>query len=158
MMMKKILLAITLILCSVTVAAQNDTLDDDRSLVFGQEIDPEFPGGIDSLYGYLCRNLSYPAEAREQGITGKVYVTFVIERDGSVADVRILRDIGGGCGEAVVEAVRNMPRWKPATLRGKPIRTQFNLPVNFSLEEDEDPATKDMTREEACLYRYLKNR
>jgi hypothetical protein len=69
--------------------------------------------------------------------------------------VKILRDIGGGCGAAVVEAVKNMPRWKPATLYGKPIRMQFNLPVNFSLEDEEDPETAGMTREQKCLYRFL---
>ena len=157
--MKKILIVISLILCGVAVSAQNDTVgvDDGDEMVFVPfEVDPEFPGGIDALYDYICCNVSYPDEAREKGITGKVYVTFVVDRDGSVANVKVVEDIGGGCAEAVVEAVKNMPRWKPALRGKKPVRTQFSLPVSFNLDEEEDPETEGMTREEKCHYRYLK--
>lgn len=140
--------------------AQNDTVeadDRDEMIFYPFEVDPEFPGGIAALYDYICCNVSYPAEAREQRITGKVCVSFVVELDGSIADVKILKDIGGGCGEAVVEAVKNMPRWTPGRLGGKPAPVTFNLPVNFNLEDEEDPATEGMTREEKCHYRYLKS-
>lgn len=155
MKIKEFLLTVVLLSSCGAVAAQNDSVDRE-SMIFSFEVDPEFPGGIDSLYVYLCHNLSYPAEAHEQGLTGKVYVSFVVERDGSVADVKILKDIGGGCGEAVVEAVKNMPRWTPGRLGGKPVPVTFTLPVYFNLDEDDDPATKDMTSEEKCLYRYSK--
>ncbi len=158
MKMKSLFFATVLLFVSSAVAAQVDSVGSDgdkETVCFGPEVDPEFPGGMDSLYAYLCRNVSYPAEARDSNITGKVFVSFTIERDGSVTDVKILRDIGGGCGAAVVEAVKNMPRWKPATQYGKPIRMQFNLPVNFSLEDEEDPETAGMTREQKCLYRFL---
>ena len=147
-----------LLLVGSALAAQVDSVgsDDNEGVIFGAhpEVSPEFPGGMDSLYAYLCHNVSYPAEARDSNITGRVVVSFAIDRDGSVCNVNVLRDIGGGCGAAVVEAVKAMPKWKPGHQRGKPIRTQFTLPVNFSLEEDEDPETKDMTREEKCLYHY----
>lgn len=154
--MKKLII-IAALLVGGTVVAQDDSVGtdaDERNICLGThpEVDPEFPGGMDSLYAYLCRNVSYPAEARDSNIIGKVYVSFVVDRDGSVKNVRILRDIGGGCGAAVVEAVKNMPRWKPATMRGKTISMQFNLPVNFSLEDEEDPETAGMTKEEKCLY------
>lgn len=159
MRMKSLFLATALLFVSSAVAAQVDGVgaDGDKETVcFGAHpVDPEFPGGMDSLYAYLCRNVSYPAEARDSNITGKVFVSFTIERDGSVTDVKILRDIGGGCGAAVVEAVKNMPRWKPATMQGKPISMQFSLPVNFSLEDEKDPETAGMTREQECLYRFL---
>ena len=158
MKMKSLFLATALLFVSSAVAAQVDSVGSDgdkETVCLGAhpEIDPEFPGGIDSLYAYLCRNVSYPAEARDSNITGKVYVTFVVERDGSISNPKILRDIGGGCGAAVVEAVKNMPRWKPGRQGREPVPVQFNLPVNFSLDEDDDPETKDMTREEKCLYR-----
>ncbi len=156
MKIKEFLLAVVLLLNCGAVAAQNDSVDRESMIFYPFEVDPEFPGGIDSLYDYLCRNVSYPAEAREQGISGKVFVSFAVERDGSVADVKILKDIGGGCGEAVVEAVKNMPRWTPGRLGGKPAPMTFTLPVYFNLDEDDDPATKDMTSEEKCLYRYSK--
>lgn len=97
------------------------------------ENDPEFPGGADALYKYLAQNIKYPQLAREQNITGRVYVTFVVEKDGSVTGVRVLRDIGGGCGQEAVRVVKSMPKWTPGKQRGKNVRVQYNLPVNFSL-------------------------
>lgn len=98
------------------------------------EQDPEFPGGIDSLYAWINRNLRYPEQARKENITGKVYVTFVVEKDGSISTPKILRDIGCGCGAEAIRVVKNMPRWNPGKQRGKPVRVQFNLPINFSLK------------------------
>lgn len=98
------------------------------------EEDPSFPGGMDSLYAWLANNIQYPKTAREYGIVGKVYVTFVVEPDGSITDPKILRDIGGGCGKEVLRLVRMMPKWNPGKQRGKTVRVQFNLPVIFQLE------------------------
>jgi protein TonB len=98
------------------------------------ENDREFPGGMDALYKYLAENIKYPQLARDNGITGKVYVTFVVERDGSIANPRILRDIGGGCGAEAIRVVKSMPKWTPGKQRGKAVRVQFNLPVNFNLK------------------------
>ncbi len=97
------------------------------------ENDPEFPGGMDALYKYLGQNIKYPQLARDNGITGKVYVTFVVEKDGSIANPKVLRDIGGGCGQEAIRVVKSMPKWTPGKQRGKAVRVQFNLPVNFSL-------------------------
>ena len=98
------------------------------------ESEPEFPGGMEALYKYLAQNIKYPQLARENGITGKVYVTFVVEKDGSIANPRILRDIGGGCGAEAIRVVKAMPKWSPGKQRGKAVRVQFNLPVNFNLK------------------------
>ena len=98
------------------------------------ENDPEFPGGMEALYKYLAQNIKYPQLARDNGITGKVYVTFVVERDGSIANPKVLRDIGGGCGQEAIRVVKSMPKWTPGKQRGKAVRVQFNLPVNFNLK------------------------
>lgn len=98
------------------------------------EEEPKFPGGMEALYKYLGQNIKYPQLARENGITGKVYVTFVVEKDGSIANPRILRDIGGGCGAEAIRVVKAMPKWSPGKQRGKAVRVQFNLPVNFNLK------------------------
>ena len=98
------------------------------------ESEPEFPGGMEALYRYLAQNIKYPQLARENGITGKVYVTFVVERDGSIANPKVLRDIGGGCGAEAIRVVKSMPKWTPGKQRGKAVRVQFNLPVNFNLK------------------------
>lgn len=98
------------------------------------EEEPKFPGGMEALYKYLGQNIKYPQLARENGITGKVYVQFVVEKDGSIANPRILRDIGGGCGAEAIRVVKAMPKWSPGKQRGKAVRVQFNLPVNFNLK------------------------
>lgn len=97
------------------------------------EDQPSFPGGEEARIRYLTDNLRYPQMAREAGIQGTVFVTFVVERDGSVTDVRVLRGIGGGCDEEAVRVVRNMPRWQPGRQRGQPVRVQFNMPIRFVL-------------------------
>jgi protein TonB len=82
---------------------------------------------------FLQDNIKYPQMARESGIQGTVYVTFVVERNGNVTDVKILRGIGGGCDEEAVRVVQNMPKWEPGKQRGKPVRVQFNMPIKFTL-------------------------
>jgi TonB family protein len=95
---------------------------------------PEFPGGEEKLYKFLAENIHYPQMAKESGIQGRVFVTFVVERDGSVVDIRVLRGIGGGCDEEAIRVVKAMPKWIPGKQRGKPVRVQYNLPVKFTLE------------------------
>ena len=98
--------------------------------------EPQYPGGMDALYAFLKENIRYPQQARDNGITGKVYVTFVVEKDGSISNPRLLRDIGGGCGAEAIRVVRMMPRWIPGKLRGETVRVQFNLPVKFTLSDE----------------------
>ncbi len=97
------------------------------------ETAPAFPGGDGQRMKFLQDNIKYPQMARESGIQGTVYVTFVVERNGSVTDVKILRGIGGGCDEEAVRVVQNMPKWEPGKQRGKPVRVQFNMPIKFTL-------------------------
>ncbi len=98
------------------------------------ENDPEFPGGTEALYKYLATNIKFPQLARDNNISGRVYVTFVVERDGSITGARVLRDIGGGCGAEAIRVVKAMPKWTPGKQRGKPVRVQYNLPVAFILQ------------------------
>ncbi len=93
-----------------------------------------FPGGLGELNKYLAKNIKYPQQARETGTQGKVFLTFVVEKDGSITDIKVLRDIGSGCGEEAIRVVKTMPKWTPAKQRGKAVRQQFNLPVNFTLQ------------------------
>jgi len=97
------------------------------------EDQPGFPGGEAALQRFLRDNIRFPAIAREAGIQGTVVVTFVIERDGSVSNVRVLRGIGGGCDEEAIRVVSMMPRWTPGKQRGRAVRVQFNMPIRFVL-------------------------
>lgn len=98
------------------------------------EVMPRFPGGDEALKKYLAENIKYPEMARESGIQGRVYVTFVVEKDGSVTNVELLRGIGGGCDQEAIRVVENMPNWNPGRQRDKPVRVQFNLPITFVLK------------------------
>ena len=95
---------------------------------------PAFPGGEAKLMEYVAKNVKYPQIARETGVQGRVYVNFVVEPDGSVSNVSVLRGIGGGCDEEAIRVVKNMPKWKPGKQRGKAVRVSYMLPVNFKLQ------------------------
>ena len=107
--------------------------EEEQTIFIVVEESASFPGGIQEMMNFIKNNLKYPQQARETGTQGKVFVSFVVERDGSLTDVKVLRDIGSGCGEEAVRVVKSMPKWKPAKQRGKPVRMQFNLPVAFTL-------------------------
>ncbi|MDD2322952.1 MAG: energy transducer TonB, partial [Bacteroidales bacterium] len=98
------------------------------------ENQPEFPGGEAARLKYLSENIEYPQMAKESGIQGIVFVTFVVEPNGSISNVAILRGIGGGCDEEAVRVVQNMPSWKPGKQRGRPVRVRFNMPIKFTLQ------------------------
>ena len=95
---------------------------------------PAYPGGDAKLMEYVAKNIKYPQIARETGIQGRVFVGFVVEPDGSVSNVKVLRGIGGGCDEEAMRVVKNMPKWKPGKQRGKAVRVSYMLPVNFKLQ------------------------
>ena len=95
---------------------------------------PDFPGGTQKLADYLAKNIKYPQMARESGIQGRVFISFVVEPDGSISNVNVMRSLGGGCDEEAVRVVKSMPKWKPGKQRGKPVRVSYILPVNFKLQ------------------------
>lgn len=97
------------------------------------EENPMFPGGDEARMNFLRENIKYPQMARESGIQGTVYVTFVVEPSGNITNIKILRGIGGGCDEEALRVVRQMPKWKPGKQRGKSVRVQFNMPIRFVL-------------------------
>ena len=94
---------------------------------------PVFPGGEAALMKYLAGNATYPQRAKEAGISGTVYITFVIEKDGSVSSIAVLREVLGGCTEEAIRVVSGMPRWEPGRQRGKAVRVRMNLPISFKL-------------------------
>lgn len=95
---------------------------------------PSFPGGEEKLFDYIRKNVKYPRVASENGITGRVYLTFVVDKEGKIRDVRVLRGIGGGCDEEAIRVVKSMPDWKPGRQNGRSVQVQYNLPINFNLQ------------------------
>ena len=97
------------------------------------EKQPAFPGGETALSKYWADNLKYPAIAKENGVQGKVVVRFIVEKDGSLTEIQILRDLGGGCGKEAVRLVQAMPKWIPGEQGGQIVRVKYTLPVPFKL-------------------------
>ncbi|WP_310555989.1 energy transducer TonB [Flavobacterium sp.] len=93
------------------------------------EVLPEFEGGIKAFYKYIANNYRYP---NVESLKGRVYVEFVIEKDGSLADMKIIRDVGFGTGEEAIRVLQNCPKWKPGFFKGMPVRVRYTLPINIS--------------------------
>lgn len=94
---------------------------------------PCYPGGDSARIKFLAENIVYPQAAKEKGIQGVVYITFVVYENGHVGDVCVLRGIGGGCDEEAVRVAKLMPDWIPGQQIGKKVRVQYNMPIRFSL-------------------------
>ena len=99
-------------------------------------INPEFPGGNDSLNAFIKRNLQYPKSAKEQGIEGTVFVRFVVETDGSVTVFRINQDVNEELAAEAIRLVNMLPKWKPGYLGPTPVRVGYTLPIVFKLDKE----------------------
>lgn len=98
------------------------------------EFMPEFPGGVQALMQYLGSNIKYPEQAKKDSVQGRVFISFVIEKDGQVSNAEVLRGIGGGCDLESLRVVNSMPKWSPGKdENGNPVRVAYNLPVKFKL-------------------------
>ena len=95
---------------------------------------PSFPGGQGALMQYLANNIKYPVVAQENGVQGRVVVSFVVERDGSITDVQVVRSVDPSLDREAQRVVRNMPRWIPGKQNGQAVRVKYNVPVAFRLQ------------------------
>lgn len=116
----------------IIVDEEEGDAQEEEIFVFVED-QPGYPGGDEARLTYLRDNIKYPEMAKESGIQGTVYITFVVEKDGSISNVKVLRGIGGGCDEEAVRVIKNMPKWSPGKQRGRPVRAQFNMPIRFIL-------------------------
>lgn len=98
------------------------------------EKQPEFPGGTAELFKYLSKAIKYPVIAQENGIQGRVVCSFVVNRDGSIVDIQVMRGVDPSLDKEAVRVISEMPKWKPGEQRGKPVRVRFILPVQFRLQ------------------------
>lgn len=118
----------------VTGKYDSDQVQEDP---FAKGTPPSFPGGLDALLKFLGENIQYPETARSANIEGVVTLSFIVEKDGSIGDTILLKDIGGGCGQEAIRVVRAMPKWIPGMVDGKPVKVRYTLPVRFRLEDTE---------------------
>jgi TonB family protein len=99
------------------------------------EKSPTFPGGMQNFYAYLKKAIRYPEEAAKKNIQGKVFLSFIVEKDGSIGDVTVVRRLGGGTDEEAERLLKESPNWTPGTQNGKAVRVKFNIPISFNLSQ-----------------------
>ncbi len=110
-----------------------EEVPDERIFIAVEEM-PEFPGGEQALISYLASSTNYPHLARSMNIQGTVFVSFVVETDGSISNVELTRGIGGGCDEEALRVISGMPQWKPGKQSGRPVRVSFSSRIVFRLQ------------------------
>lgn len=109
--------------------------DVDETIIFvAPQEKPEFPGGDAALLIFLSQNIKYPAIAAENGVKGRVTVNFVVNKDGSISDAKILRGVDQALDKEALRVIYSMPKWKPGKQAGKPVRVSFSVPINFVLQ------------------------
>lgn len=129
----------TLLLISNCLFAQSNRKTDttnkitDKTVFVSVESLPEFPGGIPAFSNYIRKNVKYPEVARLIGINGRVVVTFVVDKDGTLTGVTPMNCIGAGCEAEAVNVLQNSPIWKPGIQKGKPVRVQYSIPISFDI-------------------------
>ena len=97
------------------------------------EVMPQYPGGQIAMLKYIMENIKYPKQIMEEGIQGRVTVSFIVEKDGRVSNVRLLRSVQPSLDKEAIRVVKSMPKWTPGKQNGKPVRVRFNVPVMFKL-------------------------
>ncbi len=111
-------------------------IEEEDSQVIFQVVEkmPSFPGGDAALFKFLNDNVKYPVIAQENGVQGRVICQFVVNRDGSIVDVEVVRSIDPSLDKEAIRVIKSMPKWSPGQQRGKPVRVKYTLPVNFKLQ------------------------
>lgn len=124
----------TIIDVAPVVVAKEEEEEDEAEVFFIVEDMPEFPGGETALRTWLGKNVNYPTIAQENGIQGKVYVSFVVGKDGTVTNAAIARGVDTNLDKEALRVVNSMPKWKPGMQRGKPVNVSYTVPINFVLQ------------------------
>jgi TonB family protein len=108
--------------------------EESNNVLLHAETMPEFPGGEQALNKFISENLQYPEVSKESGIQGRVFAKFVVQRDGTISDIQIVRSLDPACDKEVIRIIRKMPQWKPGTQNGKSVPVYYDLPVSFKLK------------------------
>ena len=123
------------IVIQAPVEVKQDAEEDVDVVFVVVETMPEFPGGQQALFKYLSENVKYPVIAQENGIQGRVICQFVVNKDGAIVEVEVVRSGGDpSLDKEAVRVIKSMPKWKPGKQRGKPVRVKYTVPVNFRLQ------------------------
>ena len=128
--LKVALMMLVLLFSFMTSTAQTKKNDMEYCIV---EMMPQYPGGLAAMLKYIRENIKYPEQAMKERIQGRVTVSFIVEKDGSISNVKAVRSVHPLLDKEAVRMVKSMPKWSPGKNNGKPVRVRFNLPVMFKL-------------------------
>lgn len=117
-----------------TDIAVEDEEEEDAPVFYIVEDMPEFPGGETALHTYIAKSIKYPVIAQENGMQGRVYISFVIGANGTVEDIKVARGVDPALDKEAIRVISKMPKWKPGKQRGKPVKVSFTVPINFVLQ------------------------
>jgi periplasmic protein TonB len=133
--MNNFLIVLIAFVMQSTLQAQAQATVSSDSIYASVDVEPEFPGGMKALGKYVDgrKNHKYPEEARRNNVEGKVFVKFLINKDGSCSNFEVVKGIGFGCDEAAVEAFKKMPKWKPALVNEKPVTVERQMGYLYKL-------------------------
>ncbi|RZL49451.1 MAG: energy transducer TonB [Pedobacter sp.] len=146
--------------CSIKATAQEDkTVYNFVSM----ETPPTYPGGMVSLYKYLGENIKYPQQAKDENVQGNVYVSFTVEKDGSLNDIKVDRKLGAGTDEEAIRVLKESKKWNPGIQNGKVVRVKYNIPIKFSIPGKEaarrpmnaPTAPKQVSASDTTIYSFV---
>jgi periplasmic protein TonB len=134
--MKKLLLITVVLVSGLLLSVKSDGQDKKKTGdVYNQaEVMPVFPGGEEALRTYLASNVNYPDDAKKEGVQGKVFVNFIIDEAGKVGNVKVLKGVSPSIDKEAVRVVAGMPDWTPGKEKGKNVKVQFTIPIQFALK------------------------
>lgn len=123
------------VFCLTTVSAQKTVVSQKNEEVFDVvEQMPEYPGGMQALFEFMSQNIKYPADAQKQKVEGRVLAKFIVETDGSISNIEVVKQAFPSLDAEAVRVIQAMPKWKPGRQKGQAVRVKFVLPINFSLK------------------------
>ena len=134
-MKQLVLMSLMAVFCLTTVSAQKTVVSQKNEEVFDVvEQMPEYPGGMQALFEFMSQNIKYPADAQKQKVEGRVLAKFIVETDGSISNIEVVKQAFPSLDAEAVRVIQAMPKWKPGRQKGQAVRVKFVLPINFSLK------------------------
>lgn len=131
---------LSLFLCTESIAQESsvtnptDPKDSSETALLLAEEMPEFQGGNEAMMNFLSKNIQYPPEAKEKDISGRVLVQFIVEKDGQVSHIKIIKSPSDELSREAIRVVKMFPAWKPGKMKGQPVRVMYTLPIRFELQ------------------------
>ena len=127
--MKRIIFIVLAIMVTLSINAQSEATHVEEKVYDVVEEMPQFPGGPSALFEYLSNNLQYPVVAEENGVQGRVIVTFIVEKDGSISNAKVVKAVDPSLDKEAIRLVESMPNWIPGKQNGEPVRVKYTVPV-----------------------------